>query len=449
MSIGPTDLDAGSIFPSFQPCQIDEVELSEPLPVLEARMGPTGAPYSRSRILVRVHGQPIGLVEVTLDPRAPAGRVAHAIDETLRPQLADHLVADHLAADRIDLLPMVRGDGITAGKPPACLGQPLDLEIAPLVSVVVPTHSRSDQLPLTLTSLLANNYPRFEIVVVDNNPSDPDVRELVEIYHRDDRRVRYVREWSQGLSRARNTGYLFTRGEIVAFTDDDVTVDRSWITSLVIPFVEDPEVTCVTGLVLAGRLDTEVQLRFEEAAAFNKGFRRRVFDLAEHRPASPLFPLTAAVMGTGADFAVRKSALGDLWQFDPALGAGTIAAGGEDMDFFAELMFDGHRLVYEPRALVWHTHVDDQAQMHSKMHSYGIGFSAYLTKQLVQGSGRRLQMLRVVPAGLAYALRPHSRHDPRRTTHSSRSVLLAELRGMARGPWAYFRSRLHNAWLTD
>jgi glycosyltransferase involved in cell wall biosynthesis len=428
---------------SFEPCQVDVVEMSTPLMELQARTSPDGSPYRRSRVLVRIHGQPLGTVVVDLDGTAGAADVRRSIDDHLGGELASHLAADGLesptaAADADPLHPGVH----------PCLRPVVDPGHAPLVSVVVCSYIRCDQLAATLTSLLASDYPNFEVLVVDNCPSDPSVRQLIDATYGDDRRVRYIREWSRGLSRARNAGYLFSRGEIVAFTDDDVIVDRSWITALASTFVGDPEVSCVTGLVLGAQLDTPSQQYFEDFGGFAKGFSRRVFDLADHRPPSPLFPWAAGVFGTGANTALRKSALGDLWEFDPALGTGTIAAGGEDLDCFAQLILAGHRLVYEPRALLWHSHVRDDSELHSKLRSYGIGFSAYLTKQFVQGHGHRLSMLRAIPAGARYALRGDSRHDLPTQDRAHRSLLVAEVRGMLRGPWAYFRSRLHNSWLT-
>ena len=87
-------------------------------------------------------------------------------------------------------------------------------------------------------------------------------------------------------------------------------------------------------------------------------------------------------------------------------------------------------------------------ELRFKLHSYGIGFSAYLTKQFVQGGTPRMTMVRAIPACVRYVRQGNSRHDLPCRDPAHRALLLAELRGVSRGPWAYFRSRLHNAWLT-
>ncbi|BFO14368.1 hypothetical protein SHKM778_07560 [Streptomyces sp. KM77-8] len=93
----------------------------------------------------------------------------------------------------------------------------------PYASVVVATRERAGQLARALDSLLAQDHPRFEVVVVDNAPVSGDTRELVRRTYGE--RVRYLCEPVPGLAVAHNTGLAHTRGEVVAFTDDDVVAD--------------------------------------------------------------------------------------------------------------------------------------------------------------------------------------------------------------------------------
>jgi cellulose synthase/poly-beta-1,6-N-acetylglucosamine synthase-like glycosyltransferase len=75
--------------------------------------------------------------------------------------------------------------------------------------------------------------------------------------------IRYVQEPRPGLSVARNTGIRQSKGDIIAFTDDDVTVHPNWIARLQQSF-PDPQVMAVTGLVLPAELETEAQFIFEK-----------------------------------------------------------------------------------------------------------------------------------------------------------------------------------------
>ena len=94
---------------------------------------------------------------------------------------------------------------------------------------------------------------------------------------------------SRGL-RARTTRPCRTSpGRVVAFTDDDVIVDREWVAALAGPFA-DPSVACVTGLILPAELETAAQIRIEQAGGFARGFERRAVSLHNRagRPAVPV-----------------------------------------------------------------------------------------------------------------------------------------------------------------
>src|SRR5205823_7839240 len=141
--------------------------------------------------------------------------------------------------------------------------------------------------------------------------------------------VHYVREDHPGLSFARNRGIQEAQGEIIAITDDDVVVDTYWLLELVRGFQISKKVVCVTGLVLPMELETPAQVWFEQFGGYSKGFQRRLFDLHQHHPGTPLFPYAAGRLGTGANIAFKASYLRAVGGFDPTLGTGTLAQGGE------------------------------------------------------------------------------------------------------------------------
>jgi glycosyltransferase involved in cell wall biosynthesis len=87
------------------------------------------------------------------------------------------------------------------------------------VSVIIPTHNRSQLLALSLRSVLWQRNVDFELIVVDDGSTDDTPHRLQSIA---DQRVRVVRhERAQGVSSARNRGIAEARGEWVAFLDDD------------------------------------------------------------------------------------------------------------------------------------------------------------------------------------------------------------------------------------
>jgi len=99
-------------------------------------------------------------------------------------------------------------------------------------SVVIATYNRADELLRTLESLSTLMVPEpWEVVIVDNNSSD-DTREVVlkqsETFPVP---LHYLFEPQQGRSAALNAGIKFSQGDIVAITDDDVRVDFNWLTN--------------------------------------------------------------------------------------------------------------------------------------------------------------------------------------------------------------------------
>ena len=97
-------------------------------------------------------------------------------------------------------------------------------------SIIIATYNRADELPRTLKSLKGLEVVEpWEVIVVDNNSSD-NTREVVEgAVQSFPAPVRYLMEREQGRSAALNTGIKAAQGEILAVTDDDVRVDPHWL----------------------------------------------------------------------------------------------------------------------------------------------------------------------------------------------------------------------------
>uniref|UniRef100_A0AAU2V800 Glycosyltransferase family 2 protein n=1 Tax=Streptomyces sp. NBC_00003 TaxID=2903608 RepID=A0AAU2V800_9ACTN len=320
----------------------------------------------------------------------------------------------------------------------------------PRASVVVATRERASQLARALDSLLGQDHPDYEILVVDNNPATDQTRELVEQRYKA-LGVRYVVEPVPGLAAAHNRGVAAAHGEILAFTDDDVIADRRWLSSLAAPFADDPRLGCVTGLILPARLTTPAQILLESHGGFTKGFAPRHFDPRRPPADEPLFPFTAGRFGSGANMAFRARAIRAVGGFDPATGTGTPAKGGDDLYAFARIVVAGHRLSYTPEALVWHHHRETWQDLENQAYGYGAGLTAYLTAIIVRRPALLPALLARVPRGLAHALAISAHRDAGEQSvpgeHGSqsypwpRSLSRLERRGMLYGPLGYLRAR--------
>ncbi len=263
----------------------------------------------------------------------------------------------------------------------------------PAMSVVVCTRERPAMLREALGSLVALDYPNYEVIVVDNAPLTTGTAEVAAEFG-----VRYAVAPVAGLSRARNTGLAAARNGIVAFTDDDVIADHQWLRGLAKGFARNPDIACVSGLVPSGELRNSVQSYFDARVSWSKVLTPREFRLSAPPADLPMFPFCVGEYGTGANFAVRTDAVRALGGFDEALGVGTRTKGGEDLDIFTRLLFAGLGLAIEPSALVWHRHRDDLDALRAQAIGYGRGLGAWLTKVATR---RR-------PLGMALARAPQA-----------------------------------------
>jgi GT2 family glycosyltransferase len=237
---------------------------------------------------------------------------------------------------------------------------------------------------------------------------------------------------------ARNRALAESSHPHVAFTDDDVTVDPLWLRGVAQGFARHSHVACVTGPVVAARLDTDAQRHFEGRAAWAASFSPRLFDLERNRDSSPLYPFSGGLFGTGANLSVDRDFALELGGFDEALGAGSASRGGEDFDFFVRVLRAGGAIAYEPAALVWHHHRASASEVREQLGAYGVGLAAYLTKHLSDGSVRR-EMLRAAPGGVAHMFRLWRRGHP--GGQAPKGAVRAEVIGLLSGPFAYRRAR--------
>lgn len=303
----------------------------------------------------------------------------------------------------------------------------------PAVSVVVCTRGRPALLDGCLQALRAQSHPDFEVVVVDNAPTDGEARRLAARYG-----ARYEVEPRVGLDHARNRGLARSAASIVAFTDDDALPEPGWLEAIASVFASSPDVAVVTGDVAAAELATPSQRLFEHTyRGMSKGPQPRL-----HRRSSRRIPYLPAQFGTGCNMAFRRNALEAIGGFDPALDAGTLSGGGGDLDVLQRLFEAYLPIAYAPEAVVRHHHRPTTSALQRQLYDNGRGYSAAMTAAFLRADGRsRFAVFSWWSAWLVWwfgrriALRLARRHDmPLR-------LVLTELAGAVSGPPLYVIAR--------
>jgi glycosyltransferase involved in cell wall biosynthesis len=240
-----------------------------------------------------------------------------------------------------------------------------------LVSVLICTRDRPEKLRRALLAIAQLSVPLgadFEVLVLDNGSlNDLTASTCRDLQSALSGRLRGFHLPIAGKSRAANAGFKLSRGDIVAFLDDDIVPRKDWLAVICQHFSEDPGLGVITGRVeLLDKEDLPVGVRLSD--------RRTVLrDLAD------LYLLI------GCNLAIRREVVDRIGLFDVNLGPGSRAGFHEDHDFFYRAWRAGEKVVYEPSLFVYHGHGrQSAAQEVSIKRSYAMGRGAFFAKQILK-----------------------------------------------------------------
>ena len=215
------------------------------------------------------------------------------------------------------------------------------------LSVVVCTFNRSEYLRRMLNSLREALIPdglACEFIVVDNNSDDDTRLVFEEIEQRCKSPIKYVFEHKSGLSYARNRGIREAKGQIIAFTDDDVIVDNHWIQNIDKAFKEHDDVACVGGKILPiweAPKPSWLKTRWYDHLA--------LLDYGD----SAAYMMNPNIWG--ANLAVKSEIFRKYGLFDSNLGRkpGKLYS-YEETDFLHRVRNAGEKLLYYPLSIIYH-----------------------------------------------------------------------------------------------
>lgn len=216
------------------------------------------------------------------------------------------------------------------------------------ITVVLCTYNRAQSLQSALKSVAASVLPEsveWEILIVDNNSNDQTRTVAQEFCNRYPGRFRYLFEAQQGKSYALNAGIHEARGNVLAFMDDDVTVQPSWLQNLTAALQNEEWAGAGGRVVPEWNCSPPRWLSVESRHAFGP--------LVGFDPSPKPGQLKEAPIG--ANMAFRREMFEKYGGFRTDLGPRAAKYGtNEDSEFGDRLLSAGERLRYEPSALVYH-----------------------------------------------------------------------------------------------
>lgn len=259
-------------------------------------------------------------------------------------------------------------------------------------SVVIPTYQRADELERCLDALSQQDYPAFDVIVVDNSGGDEPTRRVTAKW-----KARYVREYRRGLSLARNRGALVSTSEIIAYLDDDSVPEPGWLRGLAAEF-DDDAVMAVGGKTVPLKLESESERLF--ARVRGKAYNRPSRISVDSKTPFWFEICGFGGIGAGCNMAVRRSAF-EVWPgFHERTGRGTPIYGGDEQYAFFSLVKLGYKVTYTPEAVVGHPFPPTMEALRRRYLNDLTASTAYFTMMLVEENGVRRKTLRYLWEGL-------------------------------------------------
>jgi cellulose synthase/poly-beta-1,6-N-acetylglucosamine synthase-like glycosyltransferase len=204
-----------------------------------------------------------------------------------------------------------------------------------MISVIIPAYNAASTIRDTIEALLNQNYPKnkYEIIVVDDGSKDDTIK-IVKSY----KKVRLIQQKHKGPAAARNLGAKKARGSILLFTDSDCIPSKNWIRDMIEP-LKNSEIVGVSG--------TYKTLNKESIVARFVGYEiERNHEMMKKQKYIDFIGSYSA--------AYRKEIFLKFGGFDESFPI----ASGEDPELSFRISKAGYKMVFQPKAYVYHRHPD-------------------------------------------------------------------------------------------
>ncbi|MEO7716594.1 MAG: glycosyltransferase family 2 protein [Capsulimonas sp.] len=234
------------------------------------------------------------------------------------------------------------------------------------ISVIICTRNRPEDVELCLPSVLKNDYPEFEVLLIDQSTNEL-TKQHAERLAKEYPVLRYIPTTTVGKTLALNIGMQEAKYDIFAFTDDDCETTSTWLQAIAKEYADPNAPDVLFGPVLP----SPVLKGMKDICVPAWSFKESRY-LRDEEPG-----------GMGANMAMQRSVLANLpdgARFDPLLGPGAPFYAAEERDLDYRLRRLGTKAGLRPSMLLYHRAFRTPERWRRVMYDYGVGDAAFYVK---------------------------------------------------------------------
>ena len=217
----------------------------------------------------------------------------------------------------------------------------------PLVSIVVLSHNRWDEIKDCLESLKKTKYPNFEVIVVDNHSTDGTLEKIK-------KRFKWAKvvenDKNLGPVKGRLIGVKASKGSFIAFFDNDVVVTPNWLSEVMKTFNKDKTIgSCAIKTMLHSNKKL-VNSAGMGCDIFGFAYSRGLIARGVYEEDNGQYDKEEEVFGSYATaMVIKKDVFKKVASFDPAF-----VMYYEEIDLSWRVRLAGYKVVYVPTSVVFH-----------------------------------------------------------------------------------------------
>ncbi len=252
--------------------------------------------------------------------------------------------------------------------------------LTPSISAIICTYNRDAYVGAAIDSVLAQDLPEFEAILVDNRSTDR-TQAIVE-ERLSDPRLKYVYEPQQGLSAARNRGLKEAKGDILAYLDDDAVASPGWLRAIYEAYKNNEKLGIAGGkttLIWPPGVSRPPWLSEEGCGVLG------LYDFGD----APLAITHPDRTPIGANYSIRREVLEAIGGFNVNLGrVGKNLVSNEEIFMTQQALKRGWTVMYLPDAAAGHNIIPERITRNWFFkRSWGQGISESYREQLANRSG--------------------------------------------------------------